>query len=146
MEVMMEFPGLLYQFSLRPTALPGFEHMGNIGCLFEGSEASLVANYTKHEIWVNGKKVDDFGGIAETIPRSPGHLREYVDGIKSRNLETTCNFRYGHQLSKHGLLANIALRTGRKLKWDDARERFAADADASRYLRREYHLPWKLKV
>jgi predicted dehydrogenase len=146
MEVVMEFPQLLYMYSLRPTPLSGFEHMGNIGCVFEGSEASLVANYTTHEVWARGKKVTDFAPPAETIPPSPGHLREFVDGIKSRNLETTCNFGYGHQLSKHGLLANIALRTGRKLKWDDAHERFAGDADASRYLRREYRRPWKLRV
>jgi predicted dehydrogenase len=145
LEVVMEFPKLLYQFSLRPTPLPGFEHMGNIGCLFEGSEASLVANYSTHEVWVRGKRVADFAAPPETIPPSPGHLQEWVSGIQSRNLDTTCNFRYGHQLSKHGLLANIALRTGRKLKWDDGRERFVADADASRYLRREYRRPWKLK-
>ena len=145
MEVTMEFPGLLYQFSLRPTALPGFEHMGNIGCLFEGSDASLVANYTRLEVWSKGKRIDDFPAPVPTIPRSPGHLREFLDAIKSRNLDTTCNFRYGHQLSKHGLLANIALRTGRRLKWDDPHERFAGDSDASRCLTRHYRKPWKLK-
>jgi predicted dehydrogenase len=146
MEMLMEFPNLLYQFSMRPTALPGFEHMGNIGCLFEGSEASLVANYTRHEVWSRGKKVDDFPTPPETIPPSPGHLREFLDAIKSRNLETTCNFRYGHMLSKHGLLANIAYRTGRRLKWDDAHERFTGDPDASRYLSRQFRKPWKLKA
>ena len=146
MEMLMEFPNLLYQFSMRPTALPGFEHMGNIGCLFEGSEASLVANYTRHEVWSRGKKVEDFPVPPESIPTSPGHLREFLDGIKSRNLETTCNFRYGHMLSKHGLLANIAYRTGRRLKWDDAHERFTGDPDASRYLSRQFRKPWKLKA
>jgi predicted dehydrogenase len=145
MEVTMEFPGLLYQFSLRPTALPGFEHMGNIGCLFEGADASLVANYTRLEVWSKGKRIDDFPAPAPTIPRSPGHLREFLDAIKSRNLDTTCNFRYGHQLSKHGLLANIALRTGRSLKWDDQHERFPGDSDASRRLTRHFRKPWKLK-
>lgn len=146
MEVTMEFPGLLYLFSMRPTPLPGFDHMGNIGCLFEGSDASLVANYTRHEVWAKGKRIDDFPAPAASIPRSPGHLREFLDAIKSRNLETTCNFRYGHQLSKHGLLANIALRTGRRLKWDDGRERFTGDSDASRRLSRQYRKPWKLKA
>jgi hypothetical protein len=120
--------------------------MGNIGCLFEGSEASLMANYTRHEVWSRGKKVDDFPVPPETIPPSPGHLREFLDAVKSRNLETTCNFRYGHMLSKHGLLANIAYRTGRRLKWDDAHERFTGDSDASRYLSRQFRKPWKLKA
>ena len=40
-EAILEFPNLLYIYSFRPTPLPGFEHMGHIGCLFEGTEASL---------------------------------------------------------------------------------------------------------
>src|SRR5690242_20153631 len=59
MEASLEFPGVLYLFSFRPTPLPGFEHMGHIGCVFEGSEASLVTNYEMHEIWAKGKKIDD---------------------------------------------------------------------------------------
>lgn len=144
LEAIFEFPGMLYQFSFRPGPLPGFEHMGYIGCLFEGSEASLVTNYETHEIWVRGKKVDDFPRPARTIADSPGHIREFLDAVKSRNLETTCNLRYGHQLSKCGLLANISYRLGRKLHWDDARERITGDAEANRYLTRQFRKPWKL--
>jgi len=146
LEAVLEFPNLLYIFSFRPTPLPGFEHMGHIGCLFEGSEASLVTNYTSHEVWVRGKKVDDFPRPAQTIPDSPGHLREFLDAVKSRNLETTCNVRYGHHLSKCGLLANIAFRTGHRIHWDDERERIIGDAQASQYLTRHFRKPWGLKV
>ena len=69
-----------------------------------------------------------------------------MDAIKSRNLDTTCNFRYGHLVSKTGLLANISYRTGRRLVWDDARERVVGDRDANRYLTRRYRKPWKLKM
>ena len=47
LEAILEFPNLLYIFSFRPAPLPGFEHMGHIGCLFEGTEASLVTNYRR---------------------------------------------------------------------------------------------------
>jgi len=146
MEAVLEFPNLLYIYSFRPTPLPGFEHMGHIGCLFEGSEASLVCNYETHEVWIRGKKVEDFPRPPQTIPDSPGHLREFLDAIKSRNLETTCNVRYGHQLSKCGLLANIAFRAGHRIHWDDQQERIIGDNDASRYLMRRFRKPWKLKV
>jgi len=146
MEAILEFPNLLYIYSFRPTPLPGFEHMGHIGCLFEGSEASLVTNYEDHEVWVKGKKVDDFPKPPRTILDSPGHIREFLDAIKSRNLETTCNLRYGHHLSKFGLLSNISYRTGRRIEWDEQREQIIGDKQAGRYLVRNFRKPWKLKV
>ena len=59
-EAVLEYPDMLLTFSFRPTPLPGFEHMGHIGCVFEGTKASLVTNYTAHEVWVAGKKAVDF--------------------------------------------------------------------------------------
>jgi predicted dehydrogenase len=145
-EAILEFPGVLYIYSFRPTPLTGFEHMGSIGCLFEGTEASLVTNYEKNEVWVKGKRIDDFPRPPQTIPDSPGHMREFLDAVKIRNMETTCNIRYGHRLSKHGLLANIAYRTGHRLTWDDEREQIVGDPAASRYLTRTFRKPWNVKV
>jgi predicted dehydrogenase len=143
-EAILDYPDMVFMFSLRPTPLPGFEHMGHIGCLFEGSEASLVTNYEQHEVWVRGRKADDFPRPDPTIPDSPGHLREFLNAIKNRNLETTCNVRYGHRLSKLGLLTNIAYRTGRRIQWDDQHERILHDDEANRYLSRKFRKPYKL--
>ncbi|AMY10561.1 Inositol 2-dehydrogenase [Luteitalea pratensis] len=144
MEAMLEYPGLIVSFSLRPEPPPGFTHMGGIGCVFEGSDGTLVVNYTKHELWVKGKLVESFTRPAQTIPDSPGHLREFLDGIKARNIETTCNVRYGHRVTKLGLLSNIAYRTGRRLQWDDSRERFVGDGDADKHLSRKFRKPYAL--
>jgi predicted dehydrogenase len=146
LEAVLEFPGLLYQYSFRPTPLPGFEHMGHIGCLFEGREATVVTNYENHEVWVRGKKVEDFPRPDQSIPDSPGHVREFLEAVKTRNLETTCNVRYGHKLTKCGLLANISYRVGRKIHWDDAQERITDDRQADLYLTRKFRKPWKLKL
>jgi len=143
LEAVLEYPQLIFMFSFRPTPLTGFEHMGHIGCLFEGTDASLVANYEKHEIWAKGSKVEDFPRPTPTIPDSPGHLREFLDAIKSRNLDTTCNVRYGHRLTKLGLLSNIAFRTGHRIYWDDERERILNDDAASRLLNRKFRKPYK---
>ena len=143
MEAVLEYPNLVFLFSFRPTPLPGFEHMGHIGCLFEGTEASVVANYEKHEVWAKGAKVDDFPRPDPSIPDSPGHLREFLDAIKTRNLDTTCNVRYGHRVTKLGLLSNIAFRAGRRIYWDDERERIVGDDAANRMLRRSFRKPYK---
>jgi hypothetical protein len=47
-------------------------------------------------------------------------------------------------LTKLGLLANISYRTGRRIRWDDERERIVDDAEASRLLRREFRRPYTL--
>jgi hypothetical protein len=39
-------------------------------------------------------------------------------------------------------LANLSLRTGRKLKWDAEREEIVGDAEASGMLLRPYRKPW----
>jgi predicted dehydrogenase len=144
LEAVLEYPGLVMTFSFQPTPPPGMDHMGHIGCIFEGTEGFVVANYQRHEVWVKGKPAPDFPRPDPTIPDSPGHLREFLDAIKSRNLETTCNVRYGHRLTKAGHLANIAFRTGRRVYWDDSRERCIDDDGANKYLKRKYRKPYKL--
>ena len=144
LDAVLEYPNLLVSFSLRPAPPVGLAHMGGIGCIIEGSEATVVTNYGQHEVWVKGQRVPDFPKPAPSIPDSPGHLREFLDAIKSRALDTTCNVRYGHRLTKLGLLSNIAYRTGRRLAWDDSRERFVDDAEANRFLSRKFRKPYTL--
>ncbi len=143
-DALLEYPDLMFSYRLRPSPPPGFAHMGNIGCIFEGADATLVTNYTTHEILVKGKKVDDFPRPPESIAASPGHVREFVNAVKQRTLDTTCNVRYGHRLTKLGLLANISYRTGRRIQWDDQNERIVGDAEASRLLSRNFRSPYNL--
>lgn len=143
-EAVFEYPGqIVLSWTLHPRGRPGFEHMGS-SVIFEGSEATLVSNYSRHEVWVKGKLAPDFPRPPQSIPDSPGHLREFLDAIKSRNPETTCNAAYGHRLTKAGLLANLAFRTGARLAWDDARERVTNHPPAARLVTRRYRKPWKL--
>jgi predicted dehydrogenase len=50
----------------------------------------------------------------------------------------------GHRVSSICHLANIALKLGRKLKWDPAAERFLNDDSANAMLSRPMRSPWKL--
>ena len=143
-DALLEYPNLMFSYRLRPSPPPGFEHMGNIGCIFEGADATLVTNYSANEVWVKGKKVEDFPRPPQSIPESPGHVREFLDAVKQRTLETTCNVRYGHRVTKLGLLANIAYRTGRRIQWDDEGERVVGDAQASQLLSRPFRKPYTL--
>jgi len=41
-------------------------------------------------------------------------------------------------------LGNIAVRTGRKIQWDPAKEMVVGDTEAAKLTTKEYRAPWKL--
>jgi predicted dehydrogenase len=142
LEVVCEYPGLILTWTLHPQGRPGFPAMGN-SVIFQGSKATLAVNYDRYEVFVKGKKDEAFQPPPPSIPDSPGHIREFLNAIKSRQ-RATCDIEYGHRLTKSGLMANIAYRTGERLDWDDAHERFTGHTRANRYVTRRYRKPWKL--
>jgi hypothetical protein len=143
MEALFEYPkNLILTWTLHPKGRPGYDHMGS-SVIFEGSDATLVSNYNRHELYVAGKKQDDFKRPPESIPNSPGHIREFLDSIKSRH-RTTCDIEYGNRLTKAGLLANIAYRTGERVYWDDAKEHITEHTKANAMVTRRYRRPWKI--
>ena len=69
--------------------------------------------------------------------KEPGnHMRNFFDCIKDRS-KPVANVDSHHRAVSCCHLANIALRLGRKLKWDPVKEDFVGDAEASGYLKRE---------
>ena len=50
----------------------------------------------------------------------------------------------GHRVSTVCHLANIAIKVGRKLKWDPAKEQFVGDDAANAMLDRKRRDPWQL--
>jgi predicted dehydrogenase len=142
LEVQYEYPGLNVVWSLNPQGPPGFENWG-IGAAFQGTDGTIVTNYGEHKVFRKGKEATDFKRPDPTIPDSPGHLREFLDSIKSRKL-TTCDVEYGHRLTKGGHLGTIAYRTGRRIEWNDATETIVGDKDAQKRVTRQYRKPWKL--
>ncbi|MHC4357046.1 MAG: Gfo/Idh/MocA family protein, partial [Planctomycetota bacterium] len=50
----------------------------------------------------------------------------------------------GHRSASICHLGNIAMLTGRKLRWDPAQEDFVNDAQANRMLSRPMRSPWRL--
>jgi hypothetical protein len=121
---------------------PAFEDW-SIGVAFQGTEGTLVADYKRRKLFRQGKEVSELPVPNETIPDSPGHIREFLNSIKTREL-CTCDVDYGHRLTKAGLLGNIAYRTGKRIEFDDRQERIVNDKAANEYVSRRYRSPWRL--
>jgi len=75
--------------------------------------------------------------------RSPGHHEDWLNCIHTRQ-RPICDVDIGYHSIVVCHLGNIALRTGRTLQWDPAKERFVSDAEANRWISKPYRAPWHL--
>lgn len=77
--------------------------------------------------------------------KSPEHHRNFIACVQSRR-ETVTPAEVAHRSISVGLLGEIAMLTGRKIRWNPATEEIAGDPGASALLMRPYRAPWKLEV
>jgi predicted dehydrogenase len=72
------------------------------------------------------------------------HARNFLDCVKSRSAAggPASDVESGHQIATTCHLANISLKTGRKIRWDAKKEQVIDDPEAARMLVREYRSPW----
>ena len=80
-------------------------------------------------------------GNAASIPPSPGHEREWLDSIKTRQ-QPSCNVAYHYKLDAAIGLANISYRLGRTLNFDAATMTCKGDAEANKMFTRNYRAPF----
>jgi hypothetical protein len=112
------------------------------GQLFIGTEGMLVSDYNKH-VLLPEEKFADYKRPEQSIPKSVGHHREWVEAIKSGG-PTTCNFDYSGALTEAVLLGTIAYRTGRRIEWDAANLKITNAPDAQHLVHKEYRKGWVL--
>lgn len=89
------------------------------------------------------KELPDDLRKVQLIKTPRGHQGNFIDSVKSRE-RTITPVETAHHSAIPGHLALIAMITGRKIKWDPAKEVIVGDEDASKLLTREYRGPWKL--
>lgn len=75
--------------------------------------------------------------------KSLDHWQNFLDCVKSRQ-PTITPCEVAHRSASIGHLGMIAIRLGKKLKWDPAKEEFPDAPDAERLLSRSMRSPWHL--
>jgi hypothetical protein len=91
----------------------------------------------KGQLWTE-KETDNTGDAPGDYVR---HIRNFLDCVKSRE-ETRVTAETGHRVATTCHLANLSLRTGRKLEWDATKEVIKNDPEANAMLARPYRAPW----
>jgi predicted dehydrogenase len=142
MDAEFEFPNLkMYWHSRRPDIRGAGDR--DPGIQFVGTRGELVASYDSRAIYVDDKEYADIPEVPATLPRSPGHQRNFLDCVKS-GAETESNLAYASRMTLPMHLAQTAYRLGRKLTWDAQRGEFVGDQTANRMRHRPYRAPWHL--
>ncbi|HUQ94116.1 MAG TPA: Gfo/Idh/MocA family oxidoreductase [Bryobacteraceae bacterium] len=71
------------------------------------------------------------------------HAVAFIEAIRGQK-PCPAPVEVGHQATNVAHLGNIALKTGRKLQWDSAKEMFVNDPDANKLLARQPRAKWNL--
>lgn len=129
----------------RPEGLPDGVPMGDNGRLLIGDEGYIVGD----QVFPESLRADTIK-VARSIPRSPGHYKEWIDACKSGK-QSGSDFGFAGPLAEAVLLGNVALRVqlrqelvSKPLLWDPVAFKITNSRKANDFLRREYREGWVL--
>jgi predicted dehydrogenase len=113
------------------------------GCTFIGEKGRIFVDRGK--ITASEPEILKFepAGDVVRLTVSKNHPQNWLDSIKSRELPI-CDVEIGHRSASVCHLANMAVRLGRKVQWDPAKEQVIGDEEAAVMAARPYREPWKL--
>ena len=169
-DALIEYPGFHTVCQFRECAA-GFSKTGMGGVDFQGNKGTMSLGRDGYQI-VADKKENPTNIVARIIGGHPvggpqpipeptdqfwtepakdtsgdwkdqyvQHVRNWLDCIKSRR-QPNSDLESGHRVATVCHLANISLRTGRKIRWDAESEQIVGDTEAAGMLVRPYRHPW----
>jgi predicted dehydrogenase len=140
MMVTYDWPGKILVYEMRIWSKPRLFDITEGAAVYGDGGWVLISNSG----W---KAFDDKGKVVKEVgKRNPLtlHVRNFLEAVRSRKRETlNQEIAQGHVSSVMCHAGNIAWRTGKKLKLDARSETFD-DAEANKYLGREYRKGYEL--
>ncbi|MGZ8919684.1 MAG: hypothetical protein ACXW3L_01745, partial [Limisphaerales bacterium] len=127
---------------------------GDAGQKKWSDHAGIVVVGSKGKLHANGHNTvfrllpedqwKDFKGPERTLPRSPGHEREWLDACKGGAPGWSEFTAYGSPLTQFVLLGNIATQVEGQLTYDARSGRFIDSDAANALVKSEYRDGWSL--
>ena len=146
-EILWQYPDMTMTWMSTLTNSYGFD-LGSgkparrLGIYFHGVNGTTYCNYGMHKIVPEGNRMDAMETPEKSIAPSPGHEREWLDSIKTRQ-QPSCSVFYHSKIDVPLVLANLSYRLGRSIQFDPATEQIVGDAAAAKAAVPEYRDPWK---
>jgi len=113
------------------------------GVVFEGADGWVFVTRGRIDAEPKSLLQATIGPGETKLYVSNHHKGNFYECVKSR-AETIAPVEAGHRSCTACLLGDIAMRLGRKLRWDPGKEEFLGDAEANRMLSRPMRAPWQI--
>jgi predicted dehydrogenase len=147
-EVLWDYGNLTMTWMCSLTNSYGFDFEGEpkprrrLGTYFHGANGTLIADYGTMRVVPEGDMMKGKEPPLKSIPPSPGHEREWLDCIKSRQ-QPSCNVSYHVHVDVPVVLSLLSLKLGRSIRFDPVAEKIVGDSTAARLAVPNYRAPWK---
>jgi predicted dehydrogenase len=129
-----------------PNDLIHGSEMAKNGAIVVGKKATLYSIEWTGGDWhlLPEASFKEYRAPAPSVPRAPAesHHQEWIQAAKGGK-PTFCNFAdYASEITESMLVANLALRTGKKIDWDAEQMKARGCPEADPFIRREYRKGW----
>ncbi len=113
------------------------------GIKFEGTDGTVFVSRRGLRANPESLLTTEIGKNEIHLYESNDHVRNFIECVLSRR-KTIAPVEVGHRSIMVGHLGLIAIKLGRKVKWDPVNEHFVNDPEADRLLGRSMRSPWSI--
>ncbi|MBI5395873.1 MAG: Gfo/Idh/MocA family oxidoreductase [Verrucomicrobia bacterium] len=114
-----------------------------LGILFEGSEGWVFVDPGRIDAEPKSLLTSTIKPGEIHLCESKHHKQNFLNAVRSRT-DPIAPVEVAHRSCSVCIIGHIAMKTGRKLKWDPAREQFTNDDSANRMLSRTARGEWQV--
>ncbi|MCX7825337.1 MAG: Gfo/Idh/MocA family oxidoreductase [Verrucomicrobiae bacterium] len=129
-------------WGVEPETEPKLAEAGNYA-QFIGEEGWIALSYRRLVTEPDSLARTPIGAYDVHLPQSAGHEANFIECVRSRRTPVDpIDDAVRSDLISH--VSEIAIRTGRKIKWDPVKEEIIGDPEAARLVARGARDPWKV--
>ena len=121
---------------------PGERHNGVV---FEGDAGWIYVRRGHVEASDPALLKEPLPASAKRLYTSNDHMGNFFECVRTRK-SPICDANIGHRSVSVCHLGSTAIRLGRKLQWDPAKEQFVGDDEANKFVAREQRKPWSYEA
>jgi predicted dehydrogenase len=130
----------------RPPELEEGRKLEDNGILFVGDKGKMVCGgWSGPPRLIPESRMKEYKKPEKTLPRSPGHHKEWIDACKAGKPEMAmAGFWYSGPFTESLLVGNLAVRLGRRVEWDSKMMRSPNCPEADNYVTKFYRAGFDL--
>ena len=111
---------------------------GGNGILIKGDKGTIMGGgWSGSPRIIPEAKMRAYGKPPRTLPRSPGHHRNWLDACKG-GPKACSDFSYGARLTEFILLGDVAIRAKKKILWDGPNMKVTNAPEAQQFVQEQY--------